>query len=422
MKIKMQIVVEREDTESPLLEELIVLERKGLEEEILGLSLDEGKNILANIQNVMIEQQTGEYLAEQSVCNHCHAPLKVKNNKNIVYRTLFGKLTLGSPRFYTCPCHHESKKSFSPLVQCLKDRTSPELLYLQSKWSSLMSYGVTADLLEEILPIKVSIATTMRNTQKIAQKIESELGDEQFMFTDGCERDWEQLPPPNRPLTVGIDGGYIHGREGKNGKADHFEVIVGKSIQEDNKPKRFGFVSTYDKKPKRRLYETLKSQGLQMNQTIEFFSDGGDTVRDLQQYLSPNSEFYLDWFHVTMRLTVLLQMCKGFPKNSYIQEVSDDIESVKWYLWHGNVYMALQKLDNIVDSLSCANDDLSDQSKFKKLMKTAEEFQTYISLNRNFITDYGDRYYYGETISSSFVESTVNEVISKRMVKKQQMQ
>ena len=35
--------------------------------------------------------------------------------------------------------------------------------------------------------------------------------------------------------------------------------------------------------------------------------------------------------------------------------------------------------------------------------------------------NYGDRYGNGETISTAFVESTVNEVISKRFVKKQQM-
>ena len=66
--------------------------------------------------------------------------------------------------------------------------------------------------------------------------------------------------------------------------------------------KSFGFVNGYDQKPKRRLFETLKSQGLQMNQNITFLSDGGDTVRDLQLYLSPFAEHLLDWFHVTMRL------------------------------------------------------------------------------------------------------------------------
>ena len=59
--------------------------------------------------------------------------------------------------------------------------------------------------------------------------------------------------------------------------------------------------------------------------------------------------------------------------------------------------------------------------KQRKLLQKIEEFQTYISNNRNFITNYGERYRNGERISTGFVESTVNQVISKRMVKKQQM-
>ena len=38
------------------------------------------------------------------------------------------------------------------------------------------------------------------------------------------------------------------------------------------------------------------------------------------------------------------------------------------------------------------------------------------------IPNYGEKYRYGEAISTAFVESTVNEVIAKRMMKKQQMQ
>lgn len=41
--------------------------------------------------------------------------------------------------------------------------------------------------------------------------------------------------------------------------------------------------------------------------------------------------------------------------------------------------------------------------------------------NSGFIPNYDDRYHYGETITTAFVESTVNEVVSQRMVKKQQM-
>jgi len=51
----------------------------------------------------------------------------------------------------------------------------------------------------------------------------------------------------------------------------------------------------------------------------------------------------------------------------------------------------------------------------------ADKFYGYIKSNQHLIPNYSDRYRYGEIISTSFVESTVNEVISKRMVKKQQM-
>ena len=38
------------------------------------------------------------------------------------------------------------------------------------------------------------------------------------------------------------------------------------------------------------------------------------------------------------------------------------------------------------------------------------------------LSNYGERYRYGERISTGFVESTVNQVISKRFCKRQQMQ
>jgi hypothetical protein len=48
-----------------------------------------------------------------------------------------------------------------------------------------------------------------------------------------------------------------------------------------------------------------------MNQDLTFLSDGGATVRELQLYLSPESEHILDWFHVTMRITQFQQQVKG---------------------------------------------------------------------------------------------------------------
>jgi hypothetical protein len=48
-------------------------------------------------------------------------------------------------------------------------------------------------------------------------------------------------------------------------------------------------------------------------------------------------------------------------------------------------------------------------------------FRATPSRNRAFLPNYGERYRNGERISTGFVESTVHQVVSKRMVKKQQM-
>jgi hypothetical protein len=49
------------------------------------------------------------------------------------------------------------------------------------------------------------------------------------------------------------------------------------------------------------------------------------------------------------------------------------------------------------------------------------EFEIYIRNNRKFIPNFGERYRQGETITTAFVESTINQVVSRRFVKKQQM-
>jgi len=43
-----------------------------------------------------------------------------------------------------------------------------------------------------------------------------------------------------------------------------------------------------------RLFEVLKSQGMQNNQLLTFVTDGGEDIRDLPRYLNPHIEHLLD--------------------------------------------------------------------------------------------------------------------------------
>jgi len=87
---------------------------------------------------------------------------------------------------------------------------------------------------------------------------------------------------------------------------------------------------------------------------------------------------------------------------------------------HGNVFRAPQTAED----LECQLDDVGgSQAAFEqvRLVKAVREFDTYIRANADRIPNWGNAHRAGETISSSFVESAVNQVISKRMLKKQQI-
>lgn len=73
-----------------------------------------------------------------------------------------------------------------------------------------------------------------------------------------------------------------------------------------------------------------------------------------------------------------------------------------------NIIVAAEEVSNGKDGLS-------------KLLRAARKCETYIEGNGGLIPNYGDRYCHGETISTAFVESAVNHVMSKRLVKKQYM-
>lgn len=87
------------------------------------------------------------------MCPHCARKRSLKNHHEIVCLTLFGKLKVRSPRLYQCPCQKTSKPTESPLAALLPERTAPELLYLESKWASLMLLEETRSLLTEVLAV-----------------------------------------------------------------------------------------------------------------------------------------------------------------------------------------------------------------------------------------------------------------------------
>ena len=407
--------------------DVLTVTKEQLVMETLGLTVAEGKALLASVQAVVVEQQAAAYLEQHRPCETCGTPHRSKEPRQSTVNTVFGPVPVPNPRWHRCACQNTGPLTFRPTAQWLTGHTSPELRYLETKWASLLPYAKVVDLLHDVLPVKETLnpETIRQHLQATAAKMERALGEETDCLFAGTDDDWAAQPTPDGPMTVGIDGGFVRARR----KAGFFEVIAGKSIvafkrdeaEDTPSAKRFGFVQTYDQKPRRRLWELMKSQGMQENQQVLFMSDGGETVRKLQAYLHPSSEHLLDWFHVTMRLTVMNQQTKAVAEDDSGLGIDAEksLESVKHHLWHGNVEMALERLKNLLFDL---DRNRRRSPAIAKLLRSVTEFETYIRNNRHFIPNFGERYRQGDTISTAFVESTINQVVSKRFVKKQQMQ
>jgi hypothetical protein len=201
MKFSVQVIVHPDDdTEaSPVVREVFTLDRDDLAPDTLGLQLGEAKDLLLAVQDTVVERQVNAAITKQVACPDCGRARRHKDTRTIVVRSLFGALRLASPRWWHCGCRDRPARTFQPLAELLPERTTPELAYLQARFAALVSYGITADLLGELLPLgrRLYPAVVRRQTQAVAQRLEDELGEERSSFIDTCQRDREELPRPD---------------------------------------------------------------------------------------------------------------------------------------------------------------------------------------------------------------------------------
>ena len=402
-------------------EEVAAFEKLTERPEDVGLLLADGKALLAAVQRRVVKVQADTWAGRHRCCEACGTRRRCKGSYPVLFRTLYGDVQLASPRLHRCACQGgDGPATVSPLRDLLPGHVAPERLYLEARWASLVPYAAAADLLADVLPVASGAnATTLRqHVLQVAERAERELGKEQSSFIDGCPAQWAELPIPEGRIVVGLDGGYV--RDWDDRKAN-FELIVGRSMPEYRAPRYIGLVHGYDQKPKRRLFEVMRQQGLQANQDVTFLTDGGEEVRSLTELVTPEAEHVLDWFHIAMRLTVLEQYARGVAHHDEKEgaRLLRELERTKWLLWHGNGHRARQHADDLRDDVKALELDYPHLGKFAR---SAQEFATYITSNASSLINYGERFRAGERISSAMAESTVNALVSKRFAKRQQMQ
>src|SRR5438067_13826276 len=113
VQLKVQLVSVAEDG-SESTEDLLVLTKQHERLEQLGLTLGEGKQLLREVQRRIVQQQATAFLAAQAACPTCGRERSIKAHKTIGLRTLFGKVSLDSPRLWQCCRQTDQAASISP--------------------------------------------------------------------------------------------------------------------------------------------------------------------------------------------------------------------------------------------------------------------------------------------------------------------
>lgn len=139
----------------------------------IGLSIDDGKEIMAALQSAVVNHEAETYSFFRRVCAGCQTFRRVKDYTTRRIRTVFGTVEVRNPRWMLCrACHPGMVVAFAPLHEICPDRATPEMMELTARLGSMMPYRQAARVLAEFLPLEPTEthATVRKRTIRIGER------------------------------------------------------------------------------------------------------------------------------------------------------------------------------------------------------------------------------------------------------------
>lgn len=81
----------------------------------VGLTIAEGKALLASLQSQIVTDQIQLYVASFKACPDCGKAFRTKGYYRSTLRSVYGKVGMRIRRLTKCPCSGSDKESFSTL-------------------------------------------------------------------------------------------------------------------------------------------------------------------------------------------------------------------------------------------------------------------------------------------------------------------
>ncbi len=160
------------------------------------------------------------------------------------------------------------------------------------------------------------------------------------------------------------------------------------------------------------------------------YSDGDPALPALVRSATGGPvEHILDWFHLSMRVHHVEQVMAGLcaleppPLLAPVDQVQIDVERLRRLLWNGHHEKACEALGRIASGAKDAVvlNHPAMEAGARRLVARCAALRAYIESNEGALIDYGQRHRAGKPISTSRAEGTVNQLVSARMNKRQQM-
>ena len=376
----------------------------------LGLSIAEGKAVLATIQARIVVDQVKRHGMVARHCLWCGSSQSSKGHYRSTFRSVFGNVPMQVRRFQACRCRPDAPATV-PALFTRRVGIAPELLYLTAKLAALMPFGKVAAFLGEVLPLATTThASTVRNrTVRVGKRL---------LHVRAAPI--RQPTPSGDHVVLGLDGAYVRDRHPRPART--FEVVVGQVRGAGEAPTRFAFVRQGSTAGAATIAQTLRAHGVHADTRVTALSDGDAGLRAMQRAAAPEAEPILDWFHIAMRWQHVHQVATGAMRQGQTSDTRtwllDRIERAKWALWNGQLRKTFSHLSELRVWTWNAR---ADPSWLEHLRTHLSELTAYLDANADALPDYGARYRAGRPISTAFAESAVNQIIAKRMIKHQQM-
>jgi len=398
----------------------------------VGFSIEDGKTIMAHLQQIVVKQQCETYVLARRFCMDCDRFRRIKDYSKRKIRTVFGCVEVRNPRILNCQrCVPYFCDASAVLRDLCPDQATPELMELSARMGSLMPYRKAADVIAEFLPIKPteSFATVRHRTLTLGKRLDEKARDRAWFdppHADELEQIELDLPnDPEREFVVSIDTAHLRGASEADGRT--FEVAVARCGRgrRGSRPGHYFVTADISKQGLRlRTLQALQHEGYAGRGEITVLSDGAEIMKRLPRSLPRPTKHIVDWFHIAMKIQPLQQVADHIVRwrDAWTNEtviLDEEIRALKWKLWHGQVDRAIEHLEKIIADMSMLREQGDPGAG--RIWQLAQPLLTYIRQNKTAIVDYGARYRSGRRIATALGESAVNSLTARRMVKKQQM-